>query len=383
MTRSRPLRGGKEPVPTARNMLMLLAAALSLAGCRKPDPRIPPGYPRGYGEILRQANGERRLLIWSATDKDKTQPLVDAFRRAHPGLNVSYVEMSARVLNTRFLDAVTKGGETPDFLWSSAMDLQIKLTNDGYAQSYDSPEAAALPRWANWKNQAWGVTAEPLVMIYNRDLIADAAAPTTRAALTRLLEDRPPALRGRIATYNVPTSAVGYLYLMQDQQATHDIWRLIRAMGANGVKLYDNAEPLMAAVKQGQVAIGYNVIGSYARDEVRHSRNLGMIMPRDYTLVMSRIALIPAAAPHPAAARLFLDFLLSRRGQQFLAARSMPSVRADVPSPEGLSAPGVPLRAIRVGPALLVDRDELTRRYFLKRWYAALNPGDAPGPSSH
>lgn len=370
-------------MPTARDLLMFLAAAPSLASCGKPDPRIPPGYPRGYGEILRQADGEGRLLIWSATDKDKTQPMVDAFRRANPGLTVNYVEMSARVLNDRFLDAVAKGGETPDFLWSSAMDLQIKLTNDGYAQSYNSPEAAALPRWANWKNQAWGVTAEPLVMIYNRNLIADAAAPTTRAALTRLLEDRPPALRGRIATYNVPTSAVGYLYLMQDQQATHDIWRLIRAMGANGVKLYDNAEPLMAAVKQGQVAIGYNVIGSYARDEVRHDPNLGMIMPRDYTLVMSRIALIPAAAPHPGAARLFLDFLLSRRGQQFLAARSMPSVRADVPSPEGLSAPGVPLRAIRVGPALLVDRDELTRRYFLKRWYAALNPGDAPGPSSH
>jgi iron(III) transport system substrate-binding protein len=164
---------------------------------------------------------------------------------------------------------------------------------------------------------------------------------------------------------------------MQDQQATHDIWRLIRAMGANQVKLFDNAEPLMQAVKEGRIAIGYNVIGSYARDEVRHDPNLGIVMPRDYTLVMSRIALIPAAARHSAAARLFLDFLLSRRGQQFLAARSMPSVRGDVPSPEGLSVTGVPLRAIRVGPALLVDRDTLTRRYFLKRWYAALQPGSA------
>jgi iron(III) transport system substrate-binding protein len=364
-------------VPAARDILILLATALSLAACGKPDPRIPPGYPRSYGAVLRQADGERRLLIWSAVDKGKVQPLLDAFRNAHPGLSVSYVEMSARTLNDNFIQAVAKGGETPDFLWSSAMDLQIKLTNDGYAQSYASPEAAAIPGWANWKNQAWGTTAEPIVMIYNRRLIADAAAPTTRAALTRLLEDRPPALRGRIATYDVPNSAVGYLYLMQDQQATHDIWRLVRAMGANQVKLYDSAEPLMQAVKAGQIAIGYNIIGSYARDEVRHSPDLGMVMPRDYTLVMSRIALIPAAAPHPAAARLFVDFLLSRKGQQFLAARSMPSVRGDVPSPEGLRAIGVPLRAIRVGPALLVDRDQLTRRYFLKRWQAALDEGEA------
>jgi iron(III) transport system substrate-binding protein len=136
----------------------------------------------------------------------------------------------------------------------------------------------------------------------------------------------------------------------------------------------------MDAVKKGKIALGYNIIGSYARDEVRHSSVLGMVMPRDYTLVMSRIALIPAAAPHPATAKLFLDFLLSRSGQQFLAARSMPSVRSDIAIPAGLSAPGVPLRAIRVGPALLVDRDALTRRYVLKRWHAALHPGHADGP---
>ena len=140
-------------------------------------------------------------------------------------------------------------------------------------------------------------------------------------------------------------------------------------------------EPLVQAVRAGEIAIGYNIIGSYARDEVRRDPNLGMVLPRDYTLVMSRIALIPAAAPHPAAARLFIDFLLSRRGQQFLAARSMPSVRSDVPSPEGLSSPGVPLRAIRVGPALLVDRDALTRRYFLKRWNTALYGGGAGVPA--
>jgi iron(III) transport system substrate-binding protein len=368
-------------VPGARDILILLATGLALAGCTKRDPRIPPGYPRSYADVLRQADGERQLLIWSATDKVKIEPLLNAFRRAHPGLTVSYVEMSARMLNDRFLDAVAKGKETPDFLWSSAMDLQIKLTNDGYAQSYDSPEAKALPEWANWKNQAWGVTAEPIVMIYNRTLIADAAAPTTRAALTRLLEQQPAALRGRVATYDVENSAVGYLYLIQDQQATHDIWRLVRAMSANQVKLYDNAEPLMQAVRAGKIAIGYNIIGSYARDEVRHDPNLGMVLPRDYTLVMSRIALIPAAAPHPAAARLFIDFLLSRRGQQFLAARSMPSVRSDVPTPEGLSSPGVSLRAIRVGPALLVDRDALTRRYFLKRWNTALHAGGAGLPA--
>lgn len=362
---------GKKRTLHRCSLYVALTAAL-LAGCAKRDPRIPPGYPTDYGDILRQADRERSLLIWSAVDHDKVVPLLDQFRRAHPGVSVVYVELSARTLNARFLDAIARRRGIPDFLWSSAMDLQIKLTNDGYAQRYRSPEAVALPHWANWKNQAWGVTAEPIVMIYNRKLIADAAAPVTRAELTQLLERRSPALRGRVATYDVPNSAVGYLYLTQDQQATHDVWRLLRAMGSNGVRLYASAEEIMGSVKRGEAAIGYNVVGSYARDEVQRDPDLGMVLPHDYTLVMSRIALIPAAAPHPAAAKLFIDFLLSKEGQRFLAARSMSPVRNDVPGPTELRPVGVAMRAIRVGPTLLVDRDQLTRRYFLRRWTAAL-----------
>lgn len=356
-----------------RHVIAAVLAAALLAGCQKRDPRIPQGYPTSYGATLRQADQERKLVIWSAVDRAKAVPLLNAFRRSHPGIALNYVELSARALNDGLLAAVARHGGVPDLLWSSAMDLQIKLTNDGYAQPYMSPERNHVPDWANWKDQAWGTTAEPVVMIYNRTLVPDAVVPRTRAALTALLEQMKPKLAGRIATYDVPNSAVGYLYLMQDQQATRDIWRLVRAMGANQVKLFDNAEQIVTAVRRGDAAIGYNIIGSYARDEMRRDRNLGMVLPRDYTLVMSRIALIPTSAPHPAAAKIFLDYLLSRTGQQLLVTRSMTSVRADIAHPEGLDATGVPLRAIRVGPALLVGRDQLTRRYFLKRWYSALS----------
>ncbi len=356
-------------------LLILLGAAL-LGGCGPKDARTPGGYPSDYAKILQQADREHRLVIWSAVDRAKTAALLKAFGRAHPGFAISYVEMPATALNDRFLDAISRHLPAPDFLWSSAMDLQIKLTNDGYALSYASPEAPALPRWANWKDEAWGTTAEPIVMIYNRALMSDSAVPTTRAALSRLLEARSPVIVGKVATYDLERSAVGYLYLMQDKQASPDIWRLVRAMGINGTRFYPDAEDVMHAVRRGDAILGYNVIGSYAQDEARQDRNLGIVMPRDYTLVMSRIALIPKAAGHPATAKLFLDFLLSRNGQRFLAARSMPSVRSDFALPGGtpLTSNGA-LRAIRVGPALLVDRDELTRRYFLKKWRSTFCAG--------
>ncbi|MBS0480470.1 MAG: ABC transporter substrate-binding protein [Proteobacteria bacterium] len=230
-----------------------------------------------------------------------------------------------------------------------------------------------MPDWANWKDQAWGTSAEPIVMVYNRGLIADAAVPRTHVELRRFLENTGGRRAGQIATSDPVTSAVAYLYLTQDQQATHDIWRLVRAMGDNKVQLFTSAEEVLGAVKSGRAAIGYNIVGSYALGEVESDASLGMMLPNDYTLLMSRIAIIPAAAAHPSAAKLFLDFLLSRRGQTHLAQVDMPSVRSDVANPPALRPPGVPLRAIRVGPSLLVSQDALTRRYFLKRWKAAVD----------
>ena len=334
--------------------------------------------PRAAADRLADAaDHEGSLVVWSAIDKDKARSLIDDFSARHPAIHVVYRELLARQLNDEFLAVVAHGAAPADLVWSSAMDLQIKLVNDGYAQRYVSPERDNLPGWANWKDQAWGTTAEPIIMVYNNRLIADAAVPRTHQALTRMLEAAGPARRGLIATSDPVASAVGYLYLAQDAEASHDLWRMVRAMGARGVLRRGSAEEVLQDVIAERAAIGYNIVGSYALGEAERHPELRLVIPRDYTLLMSRIAIIPAAARHPSAAKLFLDFVLSRQGQRHLADNNMPSVRADVSGPPTLQAPGVPLRAIRVGPALLVDQDRLTRQYFIKRWNAALGPVQA------
>ena len=71
------------------------------------------------------------------------------------------------------------------------LDLdRFKLVNDGHALPHKSAETAALPAWAVWKGEAFGATFEPIVIAYNRQLIAAAEVPKTHAELTRFLEQR-------------------------------------------------------------------------------------------------------------------------------------------------------------------------------------------------
>jgi iron(III) transport system substrate-binding protein len=160
--------------------------------------------------------------------------------------------------------------------------------------------------------------------------------------------------------------------MSQDLQLNRDTSALMRMFGATRVSLFDSSSTMLDALSSGRALIAYNVIGSYALERQANDRSIGVVMPSDYTLVTSRVALITNEARHPSAAKLFLDFLLSRRGQFLLSRRYITPVRADVPFHAGARAPAPIARAIRVGPALIANLDQIKLRHFAVEWAAAL-----------
>lgn len=355
----------------ARLLLASVASALLTSAAPVfPDP--PRGYPRSYRQIMEAARAERTLIIYSTTDRREAAGLLAAFAKRYPFVRVDYRELSTAALFRTVIAEARSRRPGADLLWSAAMDLQTKLVNDGYAQAYASPEKPNLPPWAVWKNEAWGVTAEPIVFAYNRKLVPAADLPRTHAALTRLLRAKSRFYSGRIATYDPTRSSAGYLFLSQDLQLSRDTVPLMSAMGQSKVGLYATSSEMLNRLSDGRLLFVYNMIGSYALERKSRDPAIDVVMPSDYTLVMSRIALIPAQARHPNAAKLFLDFMLSRPGQIEIARRFMTPVRADVPARRGTRPPATAARAIRIGPALIVNLDQIKRRRIMSQWRAAL-----------
>ena len=332
----------------------------------------PAGYPRSYYDLIATARAEGGVRVYGNADAAALAALIAAFRRNYPGVAVRYDNLESRDIYARVVREARGGKPGADLVWSSGMDLQAKLINDGYAQAYQSPEKPALPAEAVWKNMGYGVTAEPVAIVYNRRLIPPSRVPRTHEAFEGLLRAGRVPLTGKVATYDPARSNVGYLYLTQDQAITGDTRSLMQAMAATRPWLSPTTKPMLAAVADGRIAIAYNVVGPYALTAAKRDRRIGVIFPRDYTLVASRVAFIARDARRPAAAKLFLDFLLSRTGQTLLARQWLLPVRSDVRAPR-LSAQQQ--RPIRVGPELLVNLDTIKRRRFLADWRAILTQG--------
>ncbi len=352
-----------------RRQLILTSAAGLLAGCARTEGSLLASAERA--RRVRAAEREGQVSVYANTGDFEIGPVLDAFRADHPKVRIDFLRQNSSELYERYLSERVAGKPTADLVWSSAMDLQIKLINDGYAQTFDTPARAMLPPWTIWKSQGFGVTAEPIVFVYDRRRLSEAQAPRSHAALRQRLESG--ALKGSVGLFDNGRSGVGFLYYSQDRLAWADTLALNRAIGATKPHLYESTATLLQAVSDQEILLGYNVIGSYALERQKSDPNLGIIFPADYTLVMSRIAFISSGARHPNAAGLFLDFLLSVKGQKLLGERSLPPVRTDVAGGAGRT-PAASARPIEVGPSLLANLDQMRRRRLVDDWRNAIGP---------
>jgi len=325
------------------------------------------------GDVQRfEAKGKptARLSIHGSTDIEVFAVVIADYQRLHPGTEVIYEDIITQDLHARYLHD-REQGRSPDLLISSGMDLQTRLVNDGHAVPHRSAQADAVPRWAQWRHEAFGISYEPVAIVYNTDRLAPERVPRTRRQLLELLRAPDAPLRGRVGTYDVERSSVGYLLATQDAQRGSIAGALLGALGENKVVLEERTGVLLDKVSRGELSLVYNVLGSYAQARIDAGEPLGIVAPEDYTLVMLRTAVIPRSARNTTEARRFLDYLLSPRGQQVLSreARLMPIVRGT-----SESAPERNLRPIQLGPGLLVYLDRLKRRQFLDAWNSSVRP---------
>ncbi len=316
------------------------------------------------------ASAASHLHVRGATDIAALAPVVLAFLETLPGLQVTVESWNTNDLYEAAAATCRSGGPEADLLMSSAVDQFVALVNDGCALPHQSAQTAALPASRNWRSELFGVTREPAVIIYNRDLVSPDEAPRSRFDLIDLLRPADTRFAGRVATYDIEASGIGYLLAFTNSQQATTFGSLIEAFARTGAVATCCSAEITDAVAEGRYLIAYNVLGSYAMTRAAADPRIAVVAPEDYTLVLSRAAMIPKGAANPTAAGLFIDFMLSDAGraalaEQFLIARDEAG---------GLLEDDASFyRPIRLTPALLLGLDDQKRASFLARWRAAFS----------
>jgi iron(III) transport system substrate-binding protein len=320
-----------------------ILAALTLSAQAQ---TVPEGYPASYADVIAAAQKEGALSIYSTTDLGEMTAFLDTFKKKYPGIKVDYLDTSANQMYSRFIAENSSGSPSADFIWSTTMDYVLSLAKQGYAMQYESPEAKALPDFGAWNSAGSGTpevyytTFEPMVFVYNTRLVPKEDVPQTRADILKLLKDKKDKYGGKVTAQDV---AAGGGYLLWAQESARDpegAKELTTEIAKTGGNFELTSGVTIEKVVSGENLIATHVIGSYSLTRQAKDLTVGLVLPKDKTLVVSRLALISKKAPHPNAAKLFLDFMLSKEGQTLLCDRAMGVIRTDGTGSDACLLPG-------------------------------------------
>lgn len=304
-------------------------------------------------QLFNEVASGQHLRIISSTDTSLFAPVIESFVSQFPYIGVEYL-----VMGTADIDGVFRANpEAFDLVISSAMDLQLKIVNDGLARPIPD---LTHPPWAQWRQSLFAFTSEPAAIVINRDAFAGHPIPKSRQELIEALRARPEIFRGRVGTYDVRLSGLGYLFATQDARTSETYWRLMEVIGALDVRLYCCSGDMIDDLADGTLAVAYNVLGSYATARVEMRDKIEIILPSDFPTTMMRTAMVSVDAPHAAAAAAFIRHLVGLQSGSDVNVLPLPPLNSKLNDGERAT--------IALEPALMTFLDTFKRRRFLAEW---------------
>jgi iron(III) transport system substrate-binding protein len=307
--------------------------------------------------VVERAKAEGEVVLYTAWGLDTVQVLQKGFTQKYPFLKVNVLRMrSERLLSRTIVEHRQKIYQADVFSGSQLAMLNHK--KEGHLQKYISPEQAAFPREYKDPEGYWtAVHIDTRVLAYNTKLIARSEAPKTYEDLLQ------PKWKGKMAIDEAEYIMYGTILEMMGREKGR---AFMKKLSQQELSLRSGHSLLTQLLIGGEYPIYADGFGN----NIEQFKAKGA--PIDWIgLEPVIVSLYPAGmavnAPHPNAAKLFVDFLLSKEGQQVgkLAAR-MPG-RSDVEPPYPVLTKGLKLYPV---PSSVAERyGEITKEFrdlFLK-----------------
>lgn len=306
-------------------------------------------------QIFSGASTTKKLRILSSTDTALFMPIIKSFLALNPTTQIEYF-----VTGTSNIDTLLRNSPNDfDLVISSAMDLQLKLVNDGLATKVENIN---LPEWAQWRESLFAFTIEPAAIVINKAAFEGHPIPKTRQELIQALRNRPDFFQGKLGTYDVRTSGLGYLFATQDARTSETFWRLMEVMGALDAKLYCCSGQMIDDLVSGKIAVAYNVLSSYANARIDDKDKIKVILPADFPTTMMRTILMSNATQQRDSATDFIKHLLTVQSNKTSSTDSvLPTLDSSVSQ-----------QTISLEPALMTYLDALKSRTFITEWERAI-----------
>jgi len=296
-------------------------------------------------DLVEAAKKEREVVLYTTTNLEEASAMGGHFKAKYPFLDVNVNRAEGERIVTKILQETRAKKTLVDVMQTPAFYLHA-LRKRGIVGEYTSAENPFFPR--NFKEEKYWTTTyyNPYVVLYNTKLVSAQNLPKRYADLLgSFWKNKMTLEKDKIDWFTAMLHILGRekgIKYMRDLSRQDPMLRIGQTL-------------ITQLVAAGETALQINANAVTVNRLKQKGAPIDWVAPGPLPGLMVGVGLI-SQAPHPAAARLFVDFLLSKEGQQLYQSAGRLVGRSDLPQDESLRVRGAQI--VPVDPAWAENFDE-------------------------
>ncbi len=274
--------------------------------------------------LINGAKKEANLLLYLSTNLVDANALIQRFNQKYPFIKVNLYRTENEKLLNKILTEARAGKFNADDILISSFEVRVLLQR-GLVQKYASPESRYYPQGFKDPDGFWtSVYSIPRVIAYNTKLVPRGAAPKSYEDLLD------PTWREKIL---MSDSAflwfTGFLSFRGEEKGLD----YMRRLAAQRPGFQSSSTLINQLVAAGEFAIGASDVYAHNIEAMKKKGAPIEWVPTAEPIVTGlKPICLSSKGLHPNAGKLFIDFALSKEGQELIRTFNRIPDREDVPS---------------------------------------------------
>ena len=309
----------------------LSTAMLALAGCSEPTEDTAPNNRtsgENGAEDTAKDSATGSLTLYTSEPEEKVDEIIAAFNEEHPDVDVQVYRAGTGDLKARIEAEKASGSVEADLIWAAdAPTFEAFKSENLLAQLNNVETGEVIDGAVDPEEYYVGTRIIPTVLAYNTSVIDEADAPQSWTDLTDArFRDKivmpDPAVSGA-AAYNATV-------WMNNDELGED-W--LTALGENAPMIAASNGPTSQEIAGGGHPVGV-VVDYLVRDLAAQGSPVKEVYATEGSPYITEPIAVFADSKNQSAAELFINFVLSKKGQELAVEQNY------LPIIDGVGTPG-------------------------------------------
>lgn len=292
--------------------LLVVMMALTFTACSNSSNSDDEKQPNKDKETTKL---EDKVVIYSTHSEDLNELVATEFEK-ETGVKVEFINLKGELAERVRAE---KDNPQADIMYGGASSLFMDLKAEDAFESFEPTWASNIDELYKDNENFWfGTIKTPVVLFYNTEVISDEDVPNDWVDLADEKYADQLIFRNALSS----SARVMYSALLQQYEQDgnlEDGWKFMKAMDQNTKKYFDSGSLMMQSIGRKEAGISAAPLNDVIDNKLNNQIPIEFIDAESGSPVITDGIAIIKNAPHPEAAKAFLEFAGSAKVQSMLA----------------------------------------------------------------